>query len=247
MKESFIVGDTLPEAYHKALVELENNGSEIGCSDWNTLQKELSMTFVVNNALQEPMISKLFTGDPRSLEQYRQEILYGILDFEVDTGNWEYTYHRRMGNQVEWVVDELKRNAESRRAVISIRDATDLKSDSPACLQTLQYFIRDEKLHCKVLMRSNDAVKAAFMNAFAFIQLQKKIADSVDVPVGSYTHRANSFHAYQSDWSLLRKYTETLSNKDASVTYEYIGDWDEMMEDEKPNIAAMVATQLAKR
>jgi hypothetical protein len=130
------------------------------------------------------MISKLFIGDPRSLEQYRQEMLDGILDFEVERGNWEYTYHLRMRDQIPWIIGELRRNPDSRRAVVSIRSEEDMRTGSPACLQNIHYLLRDGKMHCKVLFRSNDATKAAYMNAFALFMLQKRIAETLGVPSG---------------------------------------------------------------
>ena len=87
MKEVFITGNSLPETYHKALTELHYHGDITDCSDWNTTQKEVTMTMVVNDPLAEPRISKLFIGGAKELEQYRQEMLDGILDFEVERGN----------------------------------------------------------------------------------------------------------------------------------------------------------------
>ena len=239
MFELFVTGASLPDAYHNALEALHKNNDEIPCPDYNTRQKEASMTFVAENPLAEPMISKMFIGDPRSLEQYRQEMLDGILDFEVERGNWEYTYHQRMEKQIPWLIGELKRNPDSRRAVIVIRSEHDLSSDSPACLQHLQFLIRDGALHCKVLFRSNDATKATFMNAFALIMLQKRIADSLEVPVGSYTHRANSFHVYERDYDMFDGYIRRIK-AGGDLAYYYEGDWDELMEDAKPEIAKMV-------
>jgi thymidylate synthase len=239
MLELFVTGATLPEAYHKAVQELYTHGDIVDCPDYNTTQREASMTFVVEEPLAEPMISRLFIGDPRALEQYRQEMLDGILDFEVARGNWEYTYHLRMADQLPWLVSELRRNTDSRRAVISTRDEADLESGSPACLQSVQYLIRGNALHCKVLFRSNDAAKAAFMNAFALILLQKRIADELGVAVGSYTHRANSFHVYERDFAMLDGYIKRIRSGD-EVTYPYIGGWDELMDDAKPEIAEMV-------
>ncbi|MDR0838531.1 MAG: thymidylate synthase [Oscillospiraceae bacterium] len=239
MHELFVTGATLPDAYHGAIAALYEKNELVPCPDYNTTQKEASMTFVVTEPLTEPMISRLFIGDPRALEQYRQEMLDGILDFEVARGNWEYTYHQRMGSQLDWVASELRRNTDSRRAIISTRDEKDLESGSPACLQSVQYLIREGKLHCKVLFRSNDATKAAFMNAFALILLQKRVADELGIPVGSYTHRANSFHVYERDFAMFDGYIKRINSGD-EVTYPYVGGWDELMEDAKPEIAEMV-------
>ena len=240
MFELFVSGKTLPDAYHLALSALHECNEELSCSDYNTRQKEASMTFVAEEPLSEPMISKLFVGDPRSLEQYRQEMLDGILDFEVERGNWDYTYHMRMEKQIPWLIGELQRNPDSRRAVIIIRDESDLSSDSPACLQHIQYLIRGEALHCKVLFSSNDATKATFMNAFALVMLQKRIAETLGVPMGSYTHRANSFHVYERDYGMFDGYVRRIK-EGGELSYCYEDEWDELMEDAKPEIAKMVS------
>lgn len=227
------------------------------CADWNTTQKEISMTICIEEPLAEPMISKLFIGGPRELEQYRQEVLDGILDFEIDKGNWTYTYHDRIVNypidntikapnqnslnQIDFVINELKRNPSSRRAVMLIRDpSVDAFDADPACLQHIQYLIRDDKLHCKVLFRSNDACKANFMNMFAFILLQKRVADTLGLEMGTYTHRANSFHCYEKDLPMLEGYIKKITDADSENMFDYVDDWDEIMEEYKPAIAKEV-------
>jgi thymidylate synthase len=239
MKELFVVGQTLPEAYHKAIFALYLEGEISECPDYNQKQRECSMTMVVEDALAEPMISRLFIGGYEELEQYVQEMLDGILNFRIGSG-WDYTYNSRISEQMDFLYGELKRNPDSRRAVVDVRDwKKDVASDSPACLQHLQFFIRDGKLHLKVLMRSNDAPEATFMNAFAFIMLQKRVADRMNVPVGSYTHRANSFHCYEKDFKLLEGYMKGIeAGKD--ITYEYEGFFKDLMEESRPNIEKKV-------
>lgn len=242
MRELICSGTSIAEAYHNSLLLLHKFGELTSCSDWNTTQKELSMTMVVEEPLSEPMISKLMIGGPKDLEQYVQEMVHGILDFEVEKGKWAYTYHSRAAQQIPLVIAELKRNPDSRRAVIDIRDwHVDMESNDPACLQHIQYFIRDGKLHCKVLFRSNDACKATFMNAFALIMLQKYIADCLYIDVGTYTHRANSFHCYARDFAILDSYAEKIATKRLEdLSYNYKGEWDELMAEARPEIAKMV-------
>lgn len=243
MKEVLVRGTSLASAYHDSLLDLWHDGEEVECPDWNTTQMELALTFTINNALAEPMISKLFIGGPHELEQYRQEMLDGILDFEIERGNWSYTYHDRYKNQYRFIIDELKRNPYSRRAVMDIRTPDDIGSFDPACLQHIQYFIRDDKLHCKVLFRSNDACKATFMNAFALIMLQKRIADELGVEVGSYTHRANSFHCYEKDFGTLEMYANYILKRPLeTLSYSYEDEWKDLMESEKEAISEKVKT-----
>jgi thymidylate synthase len=77
------------------------------------------------------------------------------------------------------------------------------------------------------------------MNAFALIMLQKRIADTLGIPVGSYTHRANSFHVYERDYDMFDGYARRIK-AGGELAFFYEGDWDELMEDAKPEIAKMV-------
>jgi len=254
MKEILVKGKTLPEAYHKAILALDTEGDIISCSDWSQKQKEASVTFVVENPLAEPMISRLYIGGFRELQQYVMEVLDGILDFKIGDGTcWEYTYHDRLVNydgfnQLDFMINELKRAADTRRAVAIIRDnKIDPFNPDPACLQHMQFLIRDNKLHCKVLMRSNDAVEASFMNAFAFIMLQKSAAERLGLEIGSYTHRANSYHCYEKDFKLLEQYIDGIKNKPIEdITYEYEDYYKDLMEETIDEINELVQQEREK-
>jgi thymidylate synthase len=241
MQELFVKGKTIAQAYHKAIEALYLHGEITDCPDYNQRQKECSMTIFVEEPLAEPMISKLFIGGHSDLEQYKQEVLDGILDFRIGHG-WDYTYHDRISEQLPFVYNELRRNPYSRRAVIDVRDwekDTRPGNTSPACLQHLQFFIRNHRLHLKVLMRSNDAPEATFMNMFAFVMLQKRVSDELNVEIGSYTHRANSFHCYEKDFGLLESYMRGIRSGE-NITYEYEGFYKELMEESKAEIAKKV-------
>jgi thymidylate synthase len=241
MKEIFIQGKTLVESYHRALTALETEGSILDCSDWDQKQKECAMTVHVENPVAEPRISKLIIGGAYDLQRYVMEIIDGILDFKIHAG-WDYTYHDRFVRYLPFVAGELKRNRESRRAVISIRDnEVDSRNKDAACMQSLQFFIRDNRLDLMVLFRSNDLPEAFFFNAFALIMLQEKIAAQLGVGVGTYTHRSNSMHCYEKDFVMLKNYVKAVTEKPASdLCYEYKGDWDEMMKSEIPAILNLV-------
>ncbi len=77
------------------------------------------------------------------------------------------------------------------------------------------------------------------MNAFALIMLQQRLADKLGVKMGSYSHRANSFHCYEKDFPLLKGYVKRIESGEDS-TYDYEGDWKEMMEEAQAEIALMV-------
>jgi len=241
MQEIFIKGRNLTEAYHQALVELETKGSILDCSDWNQKQKECAMTVHVEQPLAEPRISRLIIGGAYDLQRYVMELIDGILDFKINEG-WDYTYHERFSKYLPFVIGELKRNRESRRAVISIRDNDkDSHSNDPACMQSIQYFIRNNKLDCLILFRSNDLPEAFYFNAFALIMLQEKVAKELGVETGTYTHRSNSMHCYEKDFQMLTNFVKAINEKPyADLCYDYKGEWDEIMNAEIPNIMQLV-------
>ncbi|MDR0459144.1 MAG: thymidylate synthase [Coriobacteriales bacterium] len=267
MKDIFIEGQTLPDAYHQGIVRLLSEGQLADCTDWNLKnlpsyqQLEARMTIHIEEPLREPRISKLAICGPRELEQYRLEILDGILDFAVDVqierdGRFEaledYTYHHRMTkpeDQLAFVIDELQRNPEmsSRRAVIGIRDnARDSQLANPACLQSIQFLVRDGKLDICVLFRSNDFAQAFFMNAFALICLQERLAEQLGVPVGTYAQTSNSMHVYQQNFAVFEAYAEQVLNKPIEdLTYSYSGFFKDLMDAERPDILASFARQRA--
>ena len=244
MKEFYIEGRTLPEAYHKALAVLDARGEIVDCPDYEQKQKECSMTVRVEEPAAEPRISKLLICGPKELRQYELEMLDGILDFVIGKADnlWEYTYHQRYAPQLDFVISDLKREPYSRRAIMSIREfEVDSANDHPACLQSIQYFIRDGKLDCCVLFRSNDLPEAFFMNAFALIRLQEKVAEELGVPIGSYSHRSNSMHVYEKNFGLIAGYVNRIDTEpEADLLYDYEGFFKDMMAEADSEILEMV-------
>lgn len=248
MSHYFVQKSSLPEAYHTALSVLHHCGQIVNCSDYQSVCKEISLTMNVLDPLKEPRISRCFIGGHHELQQYVMEVCYGILDFMIGQGDhvWEYTYHDRISKQIFFVIDELRRNPDSRRAVIDVRDnSVDMFNEHPACLQHMQFMIRDGKLNLQIVMRSNDAAEATFMNAFAFVSLQERVAKNLNVPVGTYTHTANSFHVYKKDFDLLEHFVDRIERGD-DTTFIYKGMYEQLMKDEIPSIEEMVEQQKKK-
>ena len=71
------------------------------------------------------------------------------------------------------------------------------------------------------------------------------IADTLGVEVGTYTHRANSFHVYERDYAMFDGYIRRITSG-GDICFDYDGNWDELMEEAKPEIAEMVQ-QLKER
>ena len=111
------------------------------------------------------------------------------------------------GEIIQWdyVRDELKRDPDSRRAVIHIRtpdDSIHAVKDVP-CTLALQFFIRNSSLHLHVNMRSSDIILGIAYDIPAFTLMQEILANELGIDVGEYCHTSNSLHCYERDFKML--------------------------------------------
>lgn len=110
----------------------------------------------------------------------------------------------REWTQWDYVIDELCRDPDSRRAVIHIRSPQDsiLASKDVPCTLSLQFFLRDDAVHMVVSMRSSDLVFGIAYDVPAFTLFQEMLANELsmrlsrNIGLGEYTHTSNSLHIY---------------------------------------------------
>lgn len=111
-------------------------------------------------------------------------------------------------NQLDNVIALLNEKKTSRRALIQLFDASDLISknengveykDIP-CTISLQFLIRENKLHLFAYMRSNDAFKGLTHDIFAFTMIQEFVARTLKCELGKYYHFVSSMHLYETDF-----------------------------------------------
>ena len=222
------------------------------------------MILTITEPLKEPMIHKDFPGGPMELQEYVMEVCDGIKDHLIrnredpqDT-RWEYTYHRRLFaydvpgaqpfDQIEAVCKKLAEVPHTRRAqAVTWKVWEDNDCFDPACLQSLWCRVTEENgrrlLSMNARFRSNDAYKAAFMNIFALVQLQKTMADRISrisgkpVELGRYCHMADSYHVYGSSFREFEgRFLGALEKRtfeQRTMHYETVR---EMMEEAKPEI-----------
>lgn len=111
-------------------------------------------------------------------------------------------------NQVFNVIKLLQTKRTSRQAVIQLFGAADLlepKNDIP-CTCSMQFMIRNDKLHMFTNMRSNDAYLGLPHDIFTFTMLQEIIARALGVEVGEYKHAVGSLHLYDRDIKSAEQY-----------------------------------------
>ena len=107
------------------------------------------------------------------------------------------------GRQYDNVLNELRKNPNSRRAVMIYNRPTmhsDYCKDGMSdfvCTYANNFLIRDDKLVSHYLMRSNCAIFGA-NNDFAWARyVQQKLAHDLDIALGDLIWTASSLHVYE--------------------------------------------------
>lgn len=132
--------------------------------------------------------------------------------------------------QLRYVVETLQTNDESRQAVMTIwRPNPRLSKDIP-CTLSLQFLIRDNKLHTIVTMRSSDIFTGLIYDMFCFTAMSAVVLaflDYNDVKLGTCWINAGSSHLYKRDFDRIKKIDNEMHHNSFSTwphSYEDIID-----------------------
>ena len=132
-------------------------------------------------------------------------------------------------SQFDWAFDSLKNDKDSRQSFMRYNNTShqyDGNKDVP-CTFIQGFHIRDNKLHTTVEMRSNDLIKGTTYDIPSFILFQRLMLLRLrevysDLEMGSYTHFANSFHLYSTDFELVER---RLNSQILENAYPFPNDW----------------------
>ena len=130
-------------------------------------------------------------------------------DGATNNSAYGYILQKQEGfNQIEKIIELLKKDPNSRRAVLNINKANPyvIETHDEPCTIALQFLLRDGVLDASGMMRSNDIYFGLPYDIIYFTILQKIIADALGVGYGAYHHHAVSLHAYEHDYEKIEAY-----------------------------------------
>ena len=125
------------------------------------------------------------------------------------------SYARRLRDydgrdQVRWVIERLRADAECRSAAITTFQPLADKSYIP-CVSLLDFWRAPGALELVVYAHSLDFGKKAYGNLVELARLQHEVAAAVGVPVGQLVVHAKSAHVYAPELELMRRLTAVLA------------------------------------
>ena len=100
-------------------------------------------------------------------------------------------------DQISFLIDELKRNPESRRLIISAWNVAELDQMAlPPCHCLFQFYVRGKELSCQLYQRSADAFLGVPFNIASYALLTMMIAQVTGYEASEFIHTFGDIHIY---------------------------------------------------
>jgi len=109
-------------------------------------------------------------------------------------------------DQIRWVVDEIKRNPDSRRLIVSAWNVADLPQMALMPCHTLfQFYVADGRLSCQLYQRSGDIFLGVPFNIASYALLTHMVAQACGLGVGDFVHTLGDAHLYSNHYEQARE------------------------------------------
>lgn len=109
-------------------------------------------------------------------------------------------------DQIQNVIDTLKKNPNSRRILVVTYNP--VQADSmmlPPCHALFQFYVANNKLSCQMYQRSADVFLGVPFNIASYALLTMMIAQVVDLELGDFVHTFGDVHIYQNHFEQVDK------------------------------------------
>jgi thymidylate synthase len=103
----------------------------------------------------------------------------------------------RVYDQIAWVIDEIKRNPDSRRLIVSAWNVADIEQMNLApCHCLFQFYFAEGRLSCQLYQRSADLFLGVPFNIASYALLTHLIAQECGLGVGDFVYTLGDAHLY---------------------------------------------------
>lgn len=108
-------------------------------------------------------------------------------------------------DQMAWVVEEIRRNPDSRRLVVSAWNVADLPQMALApCHILFQFYVAEGRLSCQLYQRSADIFLGVPFNIASYALLTHMVAQVTGLEPGEFVHTLGDAHLYQNHFEQAR-------------------------------------------
>ena len=109
-------------------------------------------------------------------------------------------------DQIAWLVDEIRRNPDSRRLIVSAWNVAELpRMALMPCHSLFQFYVADGKLSCQLYQRSGDIFLGVPFNIASYALLTHMVAQVCGLKVGDFVHTLGDAHLYSNHFEQARE------------------------------------------
>ncbi|MDR3608375.1 MAG: thymidylate synthase [Oligoflexia bacterium] len=107
------------------------------------------------------------------------------------------TQDGRTIDQISQVIEQIRKNPESRRLIVSAWNVGELsKMALPPCHAFFQFYVANGRLSCQLYQRSADVFLGVPFNIASYALLTLMIAQATDLKPGDFVHTLGDTHLY---------------------------------------------------
>jgi thymidylate synthase len=100
-------------------------------------------------------------------------------------------------DQITQVIDQIRRNPDSRRLIVSAWNVGEIEHMKlPPCHAFFQFYVADGKLSCQLYQRSADIFLGVPFNIASYALLTMMVAQVCDLQPGEFVHTLGDAHLY---------------------------------------------------
>lgn len=108
-----------------------------------------------------------------------------------------HTPDGRTIDQISNVIEQIKKNPDSRRLIVSAWNVADIdKMKLPPCHAFFQFYVLDGKLSCQLYQRSADIFLGVPFNIASYALLTMMVAQVCNLKLGEFIHTFGDAHIY---------------------------------------------------
>jgi thymidylate synthase len=110
--------------------------------------------------------------------------------------DWRTTDGRSI-NQIDDVIDQIKKNPSSRRHIVTAWNPGEISQMAlPPCHAMFQFYVSDGELSCQLYQRSADLFLGVPFNIASYALLTRMVAQVCDLKPGEFVHTFGDLHLY---------------------------------------------------
>ncbi|PKQ06203.1 MAG: thymidylate synthase [Alphaproteobacteria bacterium HGW-Alphaproteobacteria-11] len=109
-------------------------------------------------------------------------------------------------DQMRWLVDEIRRNPDSRRLVVSAWNVGELdRMALMPCHTLFQFYVAQGRLSCQLYQRSGDIFLGVPFNIASYALLTHMVAQATGLAPGEFIHTLGDAHLYRNHFEQARE------------------------------------------